>query len=114
MSSPRTRPAIAAAGLLAAVAGVVAFAAPPGRDLARNRGCMECHAVDREVWGPSFRQVAKYYRPRPDGASRIAATIVLGGTEHWGARSMPAHAERSRTVTQAEAEQIAAWILTLK
>jgi cytochrome c len=100
--------------VLATTASLTAAAAPAGRDLARNKGCMECHAVDKEVWGPSFRQVAKYYRPLSDGKARIAQKILKGGGEHWGDRGMPAHATRAVMVSDTEAEQIAAWVLTLK
>ena len=114
MSNATRTAAIASIAVMAATAGTAAIAAPAGRDLARNKGCMECHATDKEVWGPSYRQIAKYYRPLSNGKALMAQKILKGGGEHYGDRSMPAHATRPVTVSQAEAEGIAAWILTVK
>ena len=114
MENALERTAITAVVILAALASLPATAAPAGRDLARDKGCMECHAVDKEVWGPSYRQIAKYYRPLANGKALMAQKIVKGGGEHYGDRSMPAHATRPVTVSEAEAERIAAWILTTR
>jgi cytochrome c len=114
MSNALKHAVVASIGVLATTASLTAAAAPAGRDLARNKGCMECHAVDKEVWGPSYRQIAKYYRPLSNGRALMAQKILKGGAEHYGERSMPAHATRPVTVSEAEAEQIAAWILKLR
>jgi cytochrome c len=115
MTQLSTKTGIAAAiGALVAMTSLGASAAPAGRELARNKGCMECHAVGKEVWGPSYRQIAKYYRPLPNGKALMGQKILKGGAEHYGERSMPAHATRPVPVSETEAEQIAAWILTVK
>ena len=114
MSNVSRKAALAAIGVAAAAASLTAAAAPAGRDLARSKGCMECHASDKEVWGPSYRQIAKYYRPLSAGKALMAQKILKGGGEHYGERSMPAHATRPVTVSDAQAEQIAAWILTVR
>jgi cytochrome c len=114
MSDTLTKTAITAIAVLATITSLSAAAAPAGKELARNKGCMECHAVDKELWGPSFRQVAKYYRPLSNGGALMGQKILKGGAEHYGDRSMPAHATRAVTVSEAEAEQIAAWVLKLK
>ena len=98
---------VLAAAVLAAATPVFA-----SRQLAGERGCLECHAVDKEVWGPSFRQVSKYYRSFPDARDRVAKRILAGGAEHWGAeRSMPAQATRTYPMDEADAKRLADWIL---
>ncbi|MCX7227582.1 MAG: c-type cytochrome [Burkholderiales bacterium] len=98
--------------VLAAAALAAATPAFASRQLAAERGCLECHAVDKEVWGPSFRQVAKYYRPLSDGRDRIAKRILAGGAEHWGPdRSMPAQATKTYLMDEADAKRLADWIL---
>jgi cytochrome c len=114
MSNVLKLAAVASVGALVAGLSPLAVAAPAGADLAKNKGCMECHAVGTEVWGPSLKQVAKYYRPLSNGKALMAQKITKGGAEHWGERSMPSNATRAVTVSDAEAQQIAAWILTLK
>jgi len=114
MKNALKRTGIAAIGVMAVATSLNAAAAPAGRDLARNKGCMECHAVDKEVWGPSFKQIAKYYRPLSNGKALMGQKIVKGGAEHYGDRSMPSHATRPVSVSETEAGQIATWVLTLK
>lgn len=104
-------PVLAAATLAAAVPASAASASS-GRQLAGERGCLECHAVDKEVWGPSFRQVAKYYRPLSDAHDRVAKKILAGGAEHWGAdRAMPPQATKAYPMDEADAKRLADWIL---
>ncbi|MFM1987327.1 MAG: hypothetical protein RJA99_284 [Pseudomonadota bacterium] len=98
--------------VLAAATLAVAAPAFASKKLAGERGCLECHAVDKEVWGPSFRQVAKYYRPLSDAHERVAKKILAGGAEHWGAdRAMPAQATKSYPMDEADAKRLADWIL---
>jgi len=33
-----------------------------GTDLATSKKCFECHAVDKEVKGPSFQAIAKLHK----------------------------------------------------
>lgn len=106
--------AIGLLGVLGALTSLTAVAEPTGAQIAEAKGCMACHALDKEVWGPSLRQVARYYRPLSTGQALMAQKILKGSAEHWGDRSMPAHATRPVSVSSAEAEQIAAWVLTLQ
>jgi len=114
MRSALRKTGVAAVGVLVAMTSVTAIAAPTAAEVAKAKGCMECHALDKEVWGPSLKQVAKYYRPLSTGKALVAQKILKGSAEHWGERSMPAHATGPVSISNAEAEQIAAWVLTLK
>ena len=79
--------------------------AQASQDLATKRGCMACHAVDRKVVGPSFRDVSrKYQNQSPD---TVATSIRLGGSGRWGAMPMPPQPQ----VTEAESRALAQWIL---
>ena len=44
--------------------GLTALAAPAFADLAlaTSKNCMSCHAVDRKLLGPSFKDVAAKYK----------------------------------------------------
>ena len=78
--------------------------------LAQTKNCLGCHAVDRKVVGPAFRDVAAKYAGDTVAAARLAAKIQAGGAGVWGPVPMPANEQVSDT----EAAQLAAWVLSQK
>ena len=78
--------------------------------LATSKNCMACHALDRKIVGPAYRDVANKYRADPGAVDRLAAKIMRGGSGVWGAVPMPANSQ----VNDAEAHKLAAWVLTVK
>jgi len=98
---------LALAALLAAAATSPAFA---DQALATAKNCMACHAVDRKLVGPSYKDVAAKYNGQAGAADKLAAKILKGGSGVWGAIPMPANPQ----VNEADAKKLAAWILTQK
>ena len=92
---------------LATVATAPAFA---NADLAQKKNCMACHAVDKKVVGPGYKEVAVKYAGQKDAVDKLAQKIIKGGAGVWGPVPMPANAQ----VTEAEAKQLMQWIMTLK
>lgn len=78
--------------------------------MAQAKNCLGCHAVDRKVVGPAFKDVAAKYAGDSGAAAQLAAKIQAGGAGVWGPVPMPANGQVSET----EAAQLAAWVLTLK
>ena len=78
--------------------------------LATSKNCMACHAVDKKLVGPSYKDVAAKYSGQKDAVDKLAAKIVKGGAGVWGPVPMPANAQ----VNDAEAKKLAAWVLTQK
>ena len=68
------------------------------------------HAVDKKVVGPAYKDVAAKYAGQKDAVDKLAVKVVKGGSGVWGAVPMPANPQ----VTDAEAKQLVAWIMTLK
>src|SRR5437763_12033662 len=95
--------------LVLAVAAAPAFAAGPA-DLAQQKNCMACHAIDKKLVGPAYKDVAAKYAGQKDAVDRLAAKILKGGSGVWGPVPMPANAQ----VNEAEAKQLAAWVLSQK
>lgn len=97
--------------ILAAAASLMA-ATPAMADLklATEKNCMACHAVDKKLVGPSYKDVAAKYAGQKDAADKLAVKIMKGGSGVWGAIPMPANAQ----VNAAEANTLAKWILTQK
>jgi len=89
----------------------MAVAGPALADLAlaQSKNCMSCHAVDKKLVGPSYKDVAAKYAGQKDAADKLAAKIQKGGAGVWGSIPMPPN-----NVTEAEAKKLAAWVLTQK
>ena len=87
-------------------------AAPALADLAlaASKNCMSCHAVERKVLGPSFKDVALRYKDDKDAAAMLASKIMKGGKGVWGPVPMPANNQ----VSEADARKLAGWILSTK
>jgi cytochrome c len=93
-------------------AAVIAVSSPAfaNPDLAAKKNCLACHATDKKVIGPSYKEVAAKYAGQKDAADKLAQKIMKGGSGVWGAVPMPANPQ----VNEAEAKQLAAWVLTIK
>ena len=95
-----------------AIALSTAAIAPAMADqaLAQSKNCMACHAVDKKLVGPAFKDVAAKYAGQKDATDKLAAKIIKGGSGVWGPIPMPANAQ----VNDAEAKKLAAWVLAQK
>ena len=96
--------------LLAAALATLAAPVFASQDLAQKKNCLACHAVDKKLIGPSYKDVAAKYGSQKDAADKLAQKIQKGSTGVWGAVPMPANPQ----VNDAEAKQLATWILTAK
>jgi cytochrome c len=79
------------------------------QQLAQQKGCMACHATNAKKVGPSYADVAKKYAGKSDAVDYLAGKIKKGGAGVWGSVPMP-----PQNVTDAEAKQLAQWILSVK
>ena len=101
----------AASTLLFAVAGLgTATPALADMALATAKNCMACHAVDKKLVGPSYKDVAAKYTGQQDAVEKLSAKVIKGGSGVWGPIPMPANAQ----VTPDEAKKLVACILTQK
>lgn len=96
--------------LAAIVAVVVTPAAFASADLAQKKNCLACHAADKKLVGPSYKDVAAKYAKDKDAVAKLAEKIQKGGTGVWGQIPMPANPQ----VSADEAKTLAAWVMTVK
>ena len=75
--------------------------------LAGAKNCMSCHATDKKIVGPAFKEIARKYVDQKDAIDKLAIKIRKGGAGVWGSISMPANPQ----VNELEAKKLAAWIL---
>ncbi|CAG9933085.1 c-type cytochrome [Candidatus Nitrotoga arctica] len=52
--------------------------------------CGTCHAIDKNIFGPSFMAISEKYKGDKDAANKIATSITMGGSFGWLFGSMPA------------------------
>ena len=77
--------------------------------LAKAKNCMSCHAVDKKLVGPSYKDVAAKYKGDAGAAEALATKIKAGGKGVWGQIPMPPN-----NVTPEEAKKLATWVLSQK
>ena len=97
---------------LIALTVLAAVSAPAMADLAlaQSKNCLACHAVDKKLVGPAYKDVAAKYAGQKGAVDKLAVKIMKGGSGVWGPVPMPANAQ----VNEAEAKKLAAWVLSLK
>jgi cytochrome c len=83
--------------------------ADEGADLAKAKNCLTCHAVDKKLVGPAYKDVAAKYKGDKAAPAALAAKVKAGGKGVWGEIPMPPN-----NVTDDEAKKLVAWVLTQK
>lgn len=102
--------AAVAGAMQAAGISVAPLSAADAEKLAAAKNCMACHAVDRKLVGPSYKEVAEK-RSGEDGAvALLAGKIQQGSSGVYGPVPMPPNPQ----VNAEEAAQLAQWVLSLK
>lgn len=97
--------------ILAVVAGtlLLAGAAQASEELAKSKNCLTCHAPDKKIVGPSYKDIAAKRAADKGAEAALAAKIKGGSKGEWGQVPMPAN-----NVTDAEAATLAKWVLGFK
>jgi cytochrome c len=95
--------------LLAAVTGTL-FAAPALADeaLAKKHNCTACHAIDKKLVGPAYKDVAAKYKGQ-NVAARLEEKVKKGGSGVWGPIPMPPNS----AVPEADIKKLVDWVLKL-
>ena len=91
-----------AAGLMASAGAVFA-----STEMAKKYACVACHADDKKLVGPSYKDVAAKYKADGGAAEKLAKKIKAGGAGVWGPIPMPAHPQ----VSDADALTLAKYVL---
>jgi cytochrome c len=85
-------------------------AATPGDRVAtllNTHACNGCHAVDRKLVGPAYRDIAQKYAADGGAAARLAVKIRSGGAGSWGDVPMPPNPN----LGESDAVSLAQWVL---
>lgn len=79
-------------------------------DIARKNGCLACHAIDKKLVGPAWKEVGKKYAADPAAAEQLVLKVKKGAKGTWGSLPMPPNA----TVKDADIKTLVEFILALK
>ena len=95
---------VGACGML--MIGAPAFASP---ELAKQKNCLACHATDKKLVGPAYKDIAAKYKADKNAQGALAKKIREGGVGVWGQIPMPANPQ----VNEQEAQALAKWVLSM-
>ena len=95
--------------VMAAAGIVMAGQVQADEALAKSKNCMACHAIDKKMVGPAYKDVAAKYKGDAKAPAMLAAKIKAGGKGVWGEIPMPPN-----NVTPEEATKLANWVLSQK
>ncbi|MXR35943.1 c-type cytochrome [Craterilacuibacter sinensis] len=96
--------------LLAVLLSVTAMPAMANLQLAQKNNCTACHAVDRKLVGPSYKDVAARYAGDKGAEAKMAGKIKAGGSGVWGPVPMPPNPQ----ISDADVKALAKWVLSQK
>lgn len=102
-------PVLTFAGLLSA------GAVQADEALAKAKNCFGCHAVERKIVGPAYKDIAKRYAGQAGVEAKLAEKIIKGGKGAWekelgAAIPMPPNP----SVKPDDAAKLVKWMLGLK
>ena len=68
--------------LAATLAAAGAWAGP--EEAMTKAGCTACHAADKKLVGPSFKEIAAKYKGQPDVVAKLMDKVRKGGSGVFG------------------------------
>jgi cytochrome c len=97
------------------LAGAALFAAGAAQaqsaeELIKKHNCTACHATDKKLVGPAYKDVAAKYKGDAKAAAMLADKVKKGGTGVWGQVPMPPNPQ----VPDGDLKTMVTYILGLK
>ena len=62
-------------------------------ELHKKYSCTACHADDKKLVGPSYKEVAAKYKADKDAVKKLSEKVRKGGVDVWGQIPMPANSK---------------------
>jgi len=79
---------------MAVAAGLMVAGSAMATDMpavAKKNNCTACHAVDKKVVGPAWKDVSAKYKGDAAAWDKLPNKIKKGGSGNWGKMPMPAN-----------------------
>ena len=96
--------------LLTAVAAAcgTAQAADPAQ-ISTKAGCATCHAADKKLIGPSWKEVAAKYKGNAGAMAQLTERVRKGGVGVWG--KLPMAPVDAAKISDADLKTVLSWVL---
>ena len=99
---------VAAAMVLGLTAQANAADAAKANQLAKDKNCYSCNAMDKKLVGPALKDIGAKYKGNKEAQATLVKKIIGGGGGVWGPIPMPPN-----PVKEDEAKMLVEWILSL-
>jgi len=104
---------LAAVALIAGAGMFANTASADGLALAKKSGCLACHAIDKKIVGPAWKDVSDRYKGK-NAKAELITKVKAGGKGNWTEVTrgvpMPPYSPR---VSDANIEKLVDFILAL-
>ncbi len=98
---------VLAASAVLVASGAYAMDAAAAKALASKSACLACHAADKKLVGPAYKDVAAKHKGQADALAKVSARIKSGGSGIYGAVPMPPQPNQKDD----ELKLLAEWVL---
>jgi cytochrome c len=91
--------------------GMLTIGAPAmaSAQLAKDKNCLACHAIDKKLVGPAYKDIAAKYKADKNAQATLVKKVREVGVGVWGPIPMPANPQ----VNEQEAQTLVKWILSM-
>jgi len=93
--------------LTLAAGAIFALPAQANEELAKKHLCLTCHAVDKKLVGPAYKEIAAKYRTDKTAEAKLVEKVRKGGAGVWGQIPMPPNDK----VPEADIRALVKWVL---
>lgn len=96
--------------ILLPLAAAICLPAQANEELAKKHACLACHATDKKLVGPSYKDIAAKYRSDGSAEAKLVDKVKKGSQGTWGQVPMPPNAN----VPDGDIRSLVKWILSQK
>ncbi len=100
---------IGSAGALALSLATPAFAQANIEATMTKAGCLACHAKDKKLVGPAYKDVAAKYKGQADAVAKLMVKVRKGGSGVYGPIPMPPNPVEK--LSDADLKAAVEWVL---
>ena len=100
---------ISTAGALTLALATPALAQANVEAAMTKAGCLACHAKDKKMVGPAYKDVAAKYKGQADAVTKLMDKVRKGGSGVYGPVPMPPHP--AEKIADADLKAMVEWVL---
>ncbi len=97
---------------LVLAATFIALPAQASEAIVKKARCVACHAVDKKLVGPAYKDVAAKYKGDAGAPAKLAEKVRNGGSGNWG--QVPMTPNGPDKISDADLAEAVKWILSLQ